>query len=117
MLKMIVGILMMAIATSIVYIWGLKKSMSEQNDLMEILYTKGKRKVIKFLKKNGQMTMPQVEKEMSKISASLFYTKKKAVVTDPKAFSKTLINDMKEKSIIKEEMERGKKIYTLQSKK
>ena len=47
MLKMIVGILMMAIATSIVYIWGLKKSMSEQNDLMEILYTKGKRKVIK----------------------------------------------------------------------
>ncbi|ROR28270.1 hypothetical protein EDD66_105211 [Mobilisporobacter senegalensis] len=116
MLEMIVGILMTAIATSVIYIWGLKKSMSQQNDLLQILSIKGRKKVLKYLKKNGQITISEVEKEVNKISASQFYSKRKAVVTEPKVFSKALINEMKENGIITEELDHGKKIYRLQSK-
>lgn len=116
MVDMIIGILLFALATIILYIWGLKKSMTEQNDLLQILSIKGRKKVFKYLKKNGQITIAQVETEINKISASQFYSKQKAVVTDSKTFSKALITEMKEKGIILEELDHGKKVYKLQPK-
>lgn len=113
MLEMIVGILLVAIATAILYVWGLKKSLTQKDDLIQILSLKGERKVIQFLKKNNQITCTQVEKEVTKISSSQFYSKRKAVVTDPKTFSKDLLAKMLDKGAIKEEMDRGKKIYKL----
>lgn len=116
MLDMVVGILLFAIVTAILYVWGLKKSLTQQDDLLRILSIKGEKKVLRYLKKNGQITSVQVEKEVNKISASEFYSKRKAVVTDPKTFSKALITEMMNQGTIKEEMERGKKIYTLVNK-
>lgn len=115
-MKLAAEILMFAAATSILYVWGLKKSISQKNSLLHLLNIKGKKKVIKYLKKNGQITTAQIEKEINKISAGEFYSRKKAVVADPETFSKNLVGDMKDQGILAEEMVSGKRIYKLKEK-
>ena len=55
MLKYIPYILLFALATMIIYAWGMWRSMRQQQDLSNMLSAKGIAKVKKALKKNGAM--------------------------------------------------------------
>ena len=56
MLKYIPYVLMFAVATMIIYGWGLWRTMHQKQDLSNMLCSKGISKVKKTLKKNGPMT-------------------------------------------------------------
>ena len=56
----VIGIILFAIATMIIYGWGLVKQKNQSSDLMNMLFSKGNSKVKKYLKKNEYITLPQV---------------------------------------------------------
>ena len=47
----IMGIILFAIATMVIYGWGLVKQKNQSSDLMSMLFSKGNAKVKKYLKK------------------------------------------------------------------
>ena len=75
----LIGILLFAISTSIVYVWGLKKSMKQTATLKEMLLT---------------------QDLVSDIKASEFYSKKTVVVQNEIEFTNTLISFMLDKNLI-----------------
>lgn len=101
MIRILIYILLFAISTMIVYAWGIVKSQNKQKDLLSILYAKGEKKVIKELKKNKNMTKIQLQNSLRDLKASLFYSRNKIIVTDPKVFTTTLLKSMEEKDMIK----------------
>ncbi len=111
--QIIIGILLFALATAIIYAWGLKKSGTQQKDLLQILYSKGASKVIKKLKIQEYITRSEIEHEVLGVTASEFYSRRKAVVTDKKEFTRTLIEFMMSKNLITEVVESNKRVYIL----
>ena len=99
-LRIITGIIMFAVATSVLYVWGIKKSQNENMSLAEVLYNKGESTIVKYIKKNGVITHKDIKNLIENMKAGLFYSKRKAVVKDSEAFSKTLEKRMTEKNII-----------------
>ena len=57
----IIGIVLFAIATMILYGWGIVKQKNQTNDLMNLLFSKGQDKIKKYLKQNEYITISQVE--------------------------------------------------------
>ena len=93
-------ILLFAFITVIISLWGLVKEKNKTNDLLNVLYDKAERKVIKELKINKSLSRKQIEKELINLRASLFYSKNKLIVQDPSHFTKIIIGRLLEKEII-----------------
>lgn len=51
--QIVLGILLFALATAVLYVWGLKKSMTQEADLERILLNKCAGTVVKYLRKHG----------------------------------------------------------------
>ena len=58
--EIILGILLFAIAAAILYVWGLKKSMNQQEDLERRLMSACGSRVVKHLKKHGTVTKSEI---------------------------------------------------------
>lgn len=99
----IIGIILFAIATSIIYVWGLKKSIMQADTLKEIMYTKAAKRVVDYLKKNDSISKNQIQNLVCDIKASEFYSKKTVVVQDQLEFTNCLISFMLDKNLIKKE--------------
>ncbi len=99
-MKYIFYILLFAIATMIIYIWGLLKEQRKSIDLFEILYHKGEKKVLKAFKSKKSLSKKDIENELSNLKSSLFYTKDKLIIKDPTHLTKILIGNMLKKGII-----------------
>ena len=56
----IIGIVLFAIATMILYGWGIVKQKNQTNDLMNLLFSKGQDKIKKYLKQHEYVTISQV---------------------------------------------------------
>ena len=54
--QIVLGILLFAVATAVLYVWGLKKSMTQEADLERILLNKCAGTVVKYLRKHGSIT-------------------------------------------------------------
>ncbi|RDY23720.1 hypothetical protein CHF27_006225 [Romboutsia maritimum] len=100
MFKTIIYILLFAIATIIIYTWGLFKEKNKSKDLLDILYSKGEKKILKALDSKGSLSRKDIEKELMNLKASLFYSKNKLVVQDPSHFSKVLVGKLLQKGVI-----------------
>ena len=48
----IIGIILFAIVTMIIYGWGIVKQKNQTKDLMNLLFSKGQDKIKKYLKQN-----------------------------------------------------------------
>ena len=99
-LTKIAGILMFAVITAFLYGWGIKKSVTTNEELLNILYLKGEEKILKFLRKNEKISVSDGEKLLTNLKASLVYSKNRAVVKDKKAFAETLLKRMTDKEIL-----------------
>lgn len=106
----IVGILLFALATVILYIWGLRKSMSQDADLRRILTGKCANHIVKYLKKYDTITDKEIIQEISGIRAGQFWSKKKVIVQEPKKFAKQLTAFMVSQQLIESA---GKGCYRL----
>ncbi len=109
----IVGILLFAIASAFLYAWGLNKASTQESDLMESLFIKGASRVKKHLKKSGVITQKEIEQEVTGIKATLFYSRKRVAVTNPKEFAKKLAEYMQNQNVIEPGEAGGRKGYVL----
>ena len=100
MIKYILYVLLFAIATMIIYTWGLIKTRNQSRDLLNILYSKSEKAILNALKNKGSLSRKEIEKELINIKASQFYSKNKLAINDPKTFSKSLIDTMMKKNLI-----------------
>lgn len=90
-LKILIGIILFALVTAILYVWGLRKSVGQREDLSRILINRCGNKVLKYLRKNGTITEAQIAKEIDGVTASEFWSRKRLMVQDPKKFAKQVI--------------------------
>ncbi|HAJ73204.1 MAG TPA: hypothetical protein DCM49_00225 [Lachnospiraceae bacterium] len=90
----IIGIVLFAAATMLIYGWGMYRQMNQSKDLMNLLFSQGVNKVNKYLKKNDSVTEKQVEEMVEGMTAKLPFSSKKSVVADPKEFARRLLDHM-----------------------
>ena len=59
--QIIAGVLLFAAVTAVLYVWGLKKSLGQQEDLTRALLSACGSRVLKYLKKHDTITVREVE--------------------------------------------------------
>ncbi|MBR3867103.1 MAG: hypothetical protein IKM54_04850 [Butyricicoccus sp.] len=106
----IIGILLFAAATAVLYAWGLSKSMRQQQDMTRnLLHACGSR-VVKYLKKHDTITEKQIAKEIEGVRIGQFWSKKKLQVQDGKKVSGEVIKFLLEQQYMESA---GKGVYRL----
>lgn len=88
---MILGVLFFAIATMIIYTWGLVRQKNEDATLMNMLFQKGSTQIKKYLKSHEHVTVGEVQKLCIGLRAKLPFSKKTAVVQDKSDFANHLL--------------------------
>ena len=109
----IIGIILFALATMLLYFIGLKRKMGEQRRLEEMLLNNGARKVIGYLKSHEKATADEIGSIIEDIRAREFHSSKAAVISDGDLFKHRLIDYMLEKEYICSEKENGGTFYVL----
>ena len=99
-MKYIIYILMFAAATVIIFSWGIIKEQNKSRDLMNQLYKKAENNVVKAFKRKDVLSRKDIENEVKNVKASLFYSRDKMVVQNPRSFTKSLINTMINNNVI-----------------
>lgn len=84
------GIVLFAIAGAILYTWGLKKSMTQGEELQRMLLNKCGSKVMRYLKKNGTISEKEMASVVTGVQAGQFWSRRRAAVQDPRKFTKQL---------------------------
>ena len=94
LVTVIVGVLLFALATMIIYGWGMVKQKNESQDLMNLLFSKGESKV---------------EKLSENLEAKQVFSPNKIVVKDKKDYARQLMNYMVKTGQVEIEGNRYKK--------
>ena len=92
-------VLLFALATMIIYAWGLWRSIRQQQE--------------KALKKNGAMTEKELEPFIKNLTAKQPFSREQIAVTDPKQFLDSILPYMIKQKMITETQENGKAVYQL----
>lgn len=108
--QIILGVLLFAAVTAILYAWGLSKSMGQQQDLTRNLMNACGSRVVKYLKKNGTITASQIAQLIQGVKVGQFWSRKKLQVQDGKKVSKQVIDFLLEQQYIENA---GKEGYRL----
>lgn len=116
MLHYIPYVLLFAAATTIVYGWGLWRSMRQQQDLSNMLSAKGVSRIKKALRKNGAQTAAELESAVKGLTASQPFSRERIAVTDPRQFLESILPYMIKQKMIIEKKENGKTFYQLSGK-
>ena len=64
------------------------------------LYKKAENNVVKAFKRKDVLSRKDIENEVKNVKASLFYSRDKMVVQNPRSFTKSLINTMINNNVI-----------------
>lgn len=81
--QIVLGILLFALATAVLYVWGLRKSMTQEADLERILLNKCAGTVVKYLRKHGSITQKELPALIQGVKAGMFWSKNRIRVQDP----------------------------------
>lgn len=84
----VIGVLLFACISAVLYVWGLKKSVRQQDDLTRILICKASVRVVKYLQRNGAISMAEMERQVANVRAGRLWSKQRAVVQNPKIFAR-----------------------------
>ncbi len=107
-----IGILLFAMATAFIYGWGIIKQHNQTRDLSKLLLSKGVDRVQRYLKKHDTISVKEMEELVKGMKASLFYSKNRAVVMEPRDFVRQLTSYMKEYHLLEEKRVDGKVVYS-----
>ena len=102
LLKIILGILAFSVVTAALYVWGLKKSITQPADLEQILVRKTAASVVKYLKRYGRIDMPGLVRLCQGAKGGQFWSRKRLVVQDAAAFAPKLVEYMKSQLLLEE---------------
>ena len=106
-------VLLFALATALIYAWGLWRAVRQQQDLSNLLSAKGVAAIKKALRKNGAMSRPDLEPIVKGLTAKQPFSREQIAVTDPRQFLDSLLPYMVKQKIITEETQGGRKVYIL----
>ena len=106
-LQIIVGILLFALVTAVLYVWGLRKSAGQSEDLSRILLNRCGNKIIKYLKKHKTITEAEVARQIDGVTASEFWSRKRLMVQQPKKFSQQVISFLLDQQYIESAGQKG----------
>lgn len=84
------GILAFAAVTAVLYLWGLRKSMGQPEDLRRILTGKCAGRVVRYLKRNGTITDAEIVRLVTGVRAGQAWSRKRAAVQEPGKFARQL---------------------------
>lgn len=105
----IMGIVLFAVATMILYGWGIVKQKNQTKDLMNLLFSKGQDKIKKYLKQNEYITISQVEQICENLEAKQPFSRNRAVVKDKRDYAKKLVEYMLKTNQLEQEGSRYKR--------
>ena len=108
--KILLGVLLFALATAVLYVWGLRKSMGQGADLTRILLNRCGNKVVGYLKKHGTVTEAEIARLIGGVTAGEFWSRKKLTVQEPKKFTGEVIRFLLDQQYIESA---GRKTYRL----
>lgn len=106
-------ILLFAVATMLIYGWGLWRSMHQNQDLNNLLTSKGISRIKKELKHNGKMTKKELADCVKGLTASQPFSKQRIGVTNPNQFLDSLLPYMERQEMIRKSKQNGKIYYDL----
>lgn len=109
-IQVIIGILMFAVVTAVLYAWGLGKSMDQEKTLRRNLIRACGSKVVKQLKKQETLTEKEIAKLIDGVKVGQFWSKHKLQVQEGKKFSGEVIQFLLEQQYIESA---GKGAYRL----
>lgn len=113
-LYMIIGVLLFAVATAALYAIGLRKKVTEEQRLNEMLLNNGAYRVVKYLKTHDSITADGIGYLIKDVSAKEFYSNKKAIIADGSQFQMQLIDFLlRENYVTRETNKDGETIYRL----
>lgn len=113
MLEYIPYVLLFALATMIIYGWGLWRSIRQKQDLSNMLSSKGISKVKKALKKSGPLTKKELEPFVKGLTARQPFAREQIGVTDPAQFLGSILPYMLKQKMITEVKKGSKTAYQL----
>lgn len=90
-LQIVLGIALFALATAILYVWGLKRSLTQQEDMQRTLYSKCAGRIVRYLKKNGTVTEKEMETLIVGVKAGQFWSRRRVAIQDPGPFTGQLV--------------------------
>ena len=99
---MILGILAFALVTAVLYVWGLRKSMTQSADLERILLSKSAGKVVHYLKSHDSVDLARMARLCAGVKGGQFWSRRRAAVQDPKAFAPKLARYMVDQLLLEE---------------
>lgn len=106
-------ILLFAVATMLIYGWGLWRSLHQKQDLNNLLTSKGISKIKKELKRNGKMTKKELADCIQGLTAQQPFSKQRIGVTNPTQFLDSLLPCMERQEMITKTKEHGRVYYYL----
>ena len=98
--QIILGILLFALVTAVLYVWGLRKSMDQSADLTRILLSRCGNKVVGYLKKHGTVTEAEIVRLIDGVTAGEFWSRKRLTVQEPKKFAGQVIRFLMDQQYI-----------------
>ena len=108
-------ILLFAGVTAVLYAWGLIKSQRQEGELINSLWHKGQRVVMKAIARGGKQTRPQLERRLQGLSVSLFYSKNRLSVQDAGTFAQILLQNMVKSGLLLIQYDNQTQYYSLAS--
>lgn len=115
--KIIIGVLLFAVATSILYIIGLKKKQTQDQRLYDMLLNNAAYRTVSYLKKHDTITEDEMGYISKEVKAKEFMSGKTAIIQDGKAFQDKLIDFMLRNDYITEVgKKKGKRVFALPKK-
>ena len=90
--RVILGVLLFAVATAVLYAWGLGKSMDQKTDLARNLLSACGSKVVRYLKKNDTITVKEVARQIEGVSVGQFWSRNKLTVQHADKFSRQVVD-------------------------
>ncbi len=114
-LVMIVGILLFALVTAILMLWGMRKAYFQKERLANMLFSKASDKVMNYLKTHDTITEKEMRSLVEGIQAREFMSRNSAVVQADKRFTEKLTELMCADGLIEQAVQ-GKPVYKQKNK-
>lgn len=115
-LIIVTGILLFAIVTAVLVLWGMRKAYFQRETLTKMLLSKSAERVMHYLKTHDTITEPQMRTLVEGIWATEFHSRRRATVQEDQAFTMRLIEAMLHDGLI-EPVKMGRNVYCKKSKK
>lgn len=102
LLDFILKVLLAAISFTFLLSWGYVKQQRKSEELVQNLCVKIEKKILSELEKKPDISVQEIEEIVKGTKASLFWSRNKVQINEPKKFIKTYMDHMVKKGVLKE---------------